>query len=250
MPLIGHHLLLPPLDALDRRLRRAEIMDRDDLDQRDHEAALRGLERINRFSGGVNALWSEISALARTTVRPLRLLDLATGAGDVPLRLWRRAQKAGLALEVAGWDRSPIAVLHAQRRAQEQGADVAFFAGDIFHDDLPGGFDILTSSLFLHHLDEAAAREVLRRMAAAARRLVLVNDLERSRLGLLLAIAGTQVLTRSPIVHHDGPWSVAAAFTLAEAQRLARAAGLVGARVTRCWPWRWQLAWQPEGMRR
>ena len=84
---------------------------------------------------------------------------------------------------------------------------------------------------------------------AAARRLLLVNDLERSLVGLLLAVAGTRLLTRSPVVHYDGPWSVAAAFTVAEARRLARAAGLAGARVTRCWPWRWQLTWRPE-MRR
>src|SRR5439155_5927897 len=45
----------------------------------------------------------------------------------------------------------------------------------------------------------AAAVDVLRRMAGAARRLVLVNDLERSGVGLLLAIAGTQLLTRSPV---------------------------------------------------
>ena len=40
-----HHLLLPSLTALDRRRRRAEIMDRDDLDQGEHQAALRGLTK-------------------------------------------------------------------------------------------------------------------------------------------------------------------------------------------------------------
>ncbi len=241
------HVWLPPLSALDRRLRRAEIMDQEDLDPRAHEAALRGLERINRLSGSNGVLWREVCELFRTApARPLRLLDVATGAGDVPLRLWRWARRTGLPLEVAGCDRSAVAVAHAQRRARELGAQVTFFPCDVFRDPLPADFDVLTSSLFLHHLDEAEAVTVLRALAAAARRLVLVNDLERSLPGLLLAVAGTRLLSRSPVVHHDGPWSVAAAFTVPEARRLARAAGLTGARVTRCWPWRWLLTWRPD----
>ena len=90
---------------------------------------------------------------------------------------------------------------------------------------------------------------MLRRLSGAARRAVLVNDLERSAPGLLMAVVGTRALTRSPVVHYDGPWSVAAAFTCREALGLARAAGLKRARVTRCWPWRWLLSWRRDQAR-
>ena len=69
----------------------------------------------------------------------------------------------------------------------------------------------------------------------------IVGDLERSRLGLALAWAGTRVLSRSPVVHVDALRSVRAAFTLPEARALAEAAGLPHARVTRHWPCRWRL---------
>jgi len=114
---------------------------------------------------------------------------------------------------------------------------------DALNDDLPAGFDIITCSLFLHHLDEPDAERLLRKLGTAAGRLVLVNDLARSRRGYLLAWAGTRILSRSPIVHVDGPLSVEGAFTPVEALDLAQRAGLSGATVRRRWPFRYLLRW-------
>jgi hypothetical protein len=80
-------------------------------------------------------------------------------------------------------------------------------------------------------------------MAAAAHRLVLVDDLVRNRRGYLLALAGCHILSSSPIVHFDGPTSVAAAFTPGEALSLAERAGLHGTSLTRHWPQRFLLTW-------
>jgi hypothetical protein len=88
----------------------------------------------------------------------------------------------------------------------------------------------------------------LRRMADAAGRLVLVNDLCRGATGLALAHLACRLLTRSPVVHTDGPRSVAAAFTPTELAGLAAEAGLTGATVTRHWPCRMLLSWRrPSG---
>src|SRR5262249_53745639 len=153
----------------------------------------------------------------------------ATGAGDLPIRLWHRAQRAGLPVHIDGCDRSPDAVAFARARADAQGAEVPFFACDALSPSLPAGDDVLLCSLFLHHLEESQAVDLLRRMAKAAGQMVLVNDLVRSRAGLMLAHVGTRLLSRSAIVHTDGPRSVEGAFTLTEARALAERAGLVGA---------------------
>src|SRR5262249_34239372 len=158
------------------------------------------------------------------------VLDLATGAGDLPIRLWRWAQRACLALHIDGCDRNPDAIAYARQRADSERAAVTFFVCNALG-PLPAGYDVLLSSLFLHHLEEDHAVSLLRRMAAAAACMILVNDLARSRAGLLLAYAGTRLLTRSAVVHTDGPRSVEGAFTLAEARILAQRAGLAGATV-------------------
>src|SRR5438093_515405 len=77
---------------------------------------------------------------------------------------------------------------------------------------LPSEYDAVVSSLFLHHLTEEQAIELLRRMGTAGQ-MVLVNDLVRSRTGYLLAWMGTRLLSRSEVVHFDGPRSVEGAFT-------------------------------------
>lgn len=233
------------LHRLRHRRRQPELMDQPGLDARAHHAALRALKRINWLSGSAGILWRPIRDLARAGPgRPLRLLDVATGAGDVPLRLWRKARRAGIPLEVAGCDVSPVSVDFAQRQAERQQAAVSFFEGDACRGDLPVDYDVMTCSLFLHHLDQEQALALLRALGRQTRQLVLVNDLNRSRAGYLLAWAGSRLLTRSRIVHVDGPRSVEGAFTIAEAKGLAEEAGLGGAQVESRWPCRWLLSWR------
>jgi 2-polyprenyl-3-methyl-5-hydroxy-6-metoxy-1,4-benzoquinol methylase len=136
-----------------------------------------------------------------------------------------------------------VAIQFASQRANELNADVSFQAIDVLNDALPSRFDVLTCSLFLHHLDESDALRLLRKMGRAAERMVLVNDLARSPIGYVLAWAGTRLLSRSPIVHFDGPVSVEGAFTPSEALALAERAGLHGATVRRRWPFRYVLRW-------
>jgi 2-polyprenyl-3-methyl-5-hydroxy-6-metoxy-1,4-benzoquinol methylase len=226
------------------RHREPEWMDQPGLDAQEHARALAGLGRINRLSRSAAILWLRIARLAREqSSSPLRVLDVACGGGDIPVSLARRASRAGLVVRVDGCDVSDEAVRFAQSIAARYGVDVGFFLLNALHDPIPERYDVITCSLFLHHLDQDDAILLLQRMAAATRRIVLVNDLERTRRGYWLAWVGCRLLTRSPIVWNDGPISVAAAFTGPEARTLAERAGLHGAAVTRHWPERFLLSW-------
>ncbi|MFI5455339.1 MAG: methyltransferase domain-containing protein [Isosphaerales bacterium] len=231
---------------LAQRRRRPELMDQPGLDAGEHARALRGLGRINRLSLSDAILWPAVARLAHDSGgAPIRVLDLASGGGDVPIALACRAARASLNLRVEGCDISRGAVHFARQRAIERGVAVRFFTLNALADSIPKGYDVLTCSLFLHHLDEADAVRLLRKMADAARRLVLVDDLVRGRLGYALAWAGCRLLSRSPIVRHDGPVSVSSAFTPAEVRELAKRAGLEGVSLTRHWPRRFLLSWSP-----
>lgn len=227
------------MGPLDSRRYAAERMDDPSLDPALHEGALRGLERINAISATARALWGPLVRLAGT--RPLRVLDLACGAGDVAIGLRRRARHAGRPIDVAACDVSPRAVAHARERAEAGGEAVEFFACDVLKDPFPRGYDVHVCSLFLHHLREGEAVELLRRMATG--RALLVSDLVRSRPGYWAARVGTRLLTRSAVVHADARASVEGAFTRAELHALADAAGLKGARIRPHWPFRMLLEW-------
>jgi 2-polyprenyl-3-methyl-5-hydroxy-6-metoxy-1,4-benzoquinol methylase len=227
------------------RFREPEIMDDPLLDGGRHEAALRGLSRLNYMSGIARTIWPRLAALARKLGRrQLRVLDVASGAGDVPLRLWQIARHSGLHLEIHGLDVSPRAIEFAAAQAAAEQAAIHFSVQDVLAGPLPGGFDVVTCSLFLHHLAEDEGVSLLQAMAKATKHLVLVNDLRRSSAGVALAHLAAWALSGSDVVRVDGARSVRAAFTVREATALALAAGLKGAIVKRHWPLRFLLSWQ------
>jgi SAM-dependent methyltransferase len=220
-------------------------MDDPGLDAASHHAALRGLARLNRLGGGTESTWEAISLFCqRRGLRALRVLDLACGGGDVPVELARRAGRAGLELSIDGCDLNGQALEHARQRASDAGARVHFFACDALRDPLPTGYDLVMSSLFLHHLTRAQAVLLLRRMAEVAGRMVLINDLARSRLNVGLVGLAARMVSTSPIVHADGPQSVRAAWSLAELRELCVEAELAGARVTAQFPCRMLMVWE------
>jgi 2-polyprenyl-3-methyl-5-hydroxy-6-metoxy-1,4-benzoquinol methylase len=225
-------------------------MDQPGLGAAEHALALSGLRRINRLSRSDAILWPAISRLAKAAPgASIRVLDLACGGGDVAIALKRRASRARLGVQIDGCDKSAEAVRYAQQTATEQNVRMRFFTLDVLADGIPEGYDVVCCSLFLHHLDEAEAIGLLAKMAHSAGRLVMVNDLIRSRTGYALAWAGCRLLSRSPVVRYDGPVSVAGAFTVAEVRELASQAGLTGARLTRHWPCRFLLSWSHDHLR-
>jgi 2-polyprenyl-3-methyl-5-hydroxy-6-metoxy-1,4-benzoquinol methylase len=217
---------------LEQRRLQPEVMDQPGLDPAQHSLALRGLARINWWSRSSGILWPQLAAAARGRTCPLRVLDLATG------------RRRGIDVQLEGCDASAVAVAYARQRAERAGVNVRFFVHDALAGPLLFGYDVVMSSLFLHHLERERARDLLARMAEQAQCLVLVNDLVRGVGGLLLARVGTRLLSRSWVVHTDGPRSVEGAFTMAELRTLADEAGLRGATVGWRWPFRMLLTWR------
>ena len=224
------------------RLRRPELMDAPDLDMSQHRSALDALRRINWLSRSASQLWADVAAVAGPQAGPLRVLDLACGGGDVALAFEAEARRRGVDTEIHGCDLSQQAVERARERASAADSTVRFFRLDVLREPLPEGFDVVYSTLFLHHLDDEEAVALLRRMARAATRMGIVQDLERCRSGYLLAYLGVHLLTSSEVARFDGPVSVRGAFTRTEAAGLARRAGL-DATVRPCWPRRYSLTW-------
>jgi len=239
---------LPVLwSQLAQRQLRPEVMDQPGLDPQDHQAALLGLARINALTRSASCFSPAIRRLARLyPSRRLRILDVACGGGDTVRAISRLGRREGIDLEVHGCDLSEEAIALASAAAQIEGIEAHFFQADAIAAPLPGGYHLITSSLFLHHLKESDAETLLRSMAAATLDQLLVHDLIRSHLDLVLTWFGTRLLSRSPIVHIDGLLSVGGAFQLDEVADLAAAAGLAGAQISRFWPERFLLSWSRD----
>lgn len=228
---------------LSRRSLTPELMDQPGLAYNEHAAALAGLARLNWASGTAAQLYRPVARLARMhSATKLRVLDVASGGGDVAARLIEYSRRHGLELEVVGLDCSRQACDIARSRHSAV-SGLRFEQTDTIADSLPEGFDVIVCSLFLHHLQESDAVSLLTRMSQAAHLGFAVSDLRRTTLGWWVAQLACRTLSRSPVVHYDGPRSVEGAFSLSEMRSLCAAAGLDEAEIKKCWPWRMLVTW-------
>ncbi|CAG0987742.1 hypothetical protein PHYC_02117 [Phycisphaerales bacterium] len=218
-------------------------MDDPSLDEREHRRALRALSLLNRVSAVVSSYAPFVERLARER-GTIRMLDVATGGGDVPVALALLAARRGLRLEMSACDISAVALAQAASHAAQAGVPITLHRCDVLRTPLPSGFDIVTCGLFLHHLDEQPTVGALRAMAAATTGWLLVSDLRRTRIGMALAWAVPRVVSRSRIVRTDAVLSVRGAYSIGELRGLADDAGLHGAAINPAWPQRMLLSWR------
>ncbi len=193
---------------------------------------LRDLRRVNRWLGGTALSVSALEAVV-AEVADVTLLDVGTGGADIPMALLRWATRRGRGLTVVGIDSRPEILAAALRTTPEvaTAAGLTLETGDgrsLPHPDR--SFDVAHASLLLHHLGPEAAVELLREMARVARLGVVINDLDRSRLGWLGAWLLGHLLTGNRYTRHDAPLSVRRAYRVTEATELLRAAGLTPVR--------------------
>ena len=229
--------------------RKPELMDDPALAKSDHLHALEALARINVVSRTAARVAKAVTGVLAadglpTYADPVVIVDVACGGGDVTVDLAARLagnRQRGL-VEVVGLDISPRAIERSRGLAERVGSQATFMGRDVLADGCPP-CDVAVSSLFLHHLDDTSAIALLRSMALAARRGIVISDLVRSPLGLALAVLGTTFLSTSRVARVDGPLSVRAARTLAEYRTLCDAAGLRGASIRQVWPERVAVAW-------
>ncbi len=239
-------IYLPPyypgmMAMLARRLLTPEQIDDPSLDPTEHRAALFALARINRLTGIPSTLWLHIhrhiesAASTPSLDRPVRVLDIGTGGGDIPIALSQIAARGGFQLEVHGCDISPTALAHARAQAAAHHAPVEFWPLDPSREALPISCDIAISNLLLHHLEDERITLLLQRLAEAGTH-QFHCDLRRCGGGLAMAWLGTRLISRCRMTHVDGPHSVRRALRPDEALGHAHSAGLNRAIVHRTWP--------------
>ena len=205
--------------AIGARTDTAELLDSGRLSLPEVEANLADLARLNRFPGGTDASASAIEWLIGAG-NAARILDVGTGAGDMPIAFARHGWK------VVATDVNPHVLRVARARvAGVPGVEV--IEADVRALPLEdASVDVAHCSLLLHHLAPEAAVAALRELRRVARRGVVVNDLRRGLLPLAATWVSVMALGRTPVTRADGLASARRAYTVPELDRLLAAAGL------------------------
>jgi ubiquinone/menaquinone biosynthesis C-methylase UbiE len=184
---------------------------------------LRNLRLLNRYFGS-HAL---VRHFLEQWVKPgmkWRVLDLATGSGDIPRLVADHARKVGADIIVDAVDRQ-ASTLEIARRLSADYPEIHFVQDDILSFDVVDRYEIVLCSLALHHFNDQAAVRVLERCRRLSSKFVLVADLRRGFLATLGVYLLTATIFRQPMTRTDARLSAQRAFSFDELRSLAERAG-------------------------
>jgi SAM-dependent methyltransferase len=223
------------------RRRGIELLDDPATDPALAARALQDIARSNVWFGGASAVISELVPVlhaVRGRAIPLTLLDVGTGAGDIPELARRTAERRGVTLLTMGLEvTAPLAAASRPRSGDAiAGSALALPFAD-------HSIDVVTCSQVLHHFEAADGARLLAEMNRVARVRVIVADLRRAWAAAVGFWCASHALGFHPITRHDGVVSVLRGFRARElADAVRRATGRTpqvrnrrGFRVTASW---------------
>lgn len=206
-----------------------------------HELVLRtvrDIARSNTVFQGARAAVAELALSFPRLPRVATLLDVGTGAGDVPRLAQAAALKSGISLRTIGLDSELVLAQKASAKVSHGlcGSGLALPLAD-------RSIDVAMCSQTLHHFRDDAASALLREMNRVARVAVVVSDLRRSWIAVGGFWLGSFPLGFHSVTRHDGVLSVMRGFTQKEmADTVADAVGVrpivrrrLGFRLTTSW---------------
>ena len=172
-----------------------------------------------------NFLEREIS---RNGSRPIRILDVGSGACDIPVAIVKWASKRSRRIEFTCLETNETALKTAAHNIRRSGLDsIELKHESIFEFNGRHDFDYAIGSMFFHHLRDEQILALIRRLRSYVLKGVLINDLRRN----LMTYASCSVLV-GPLpkgLRHDALLSVRRGFKPDELSRLL--SGIEDARV-------------------
>jgi ubiquinone/menaquinone biosynthesis C-methylase UbiE len=203
-----------------------ELLDDDQGTPAEIAGSLQDLRWFNRWFGGIATTRGLFKTASRVTGRTcFSVLEVGSGDGFLVQTVAGELGRSGLQLDVTLLDRaaSHLPVNGWMRKVVGDALRLPF---------QDSSFDLVSCSLFLHHLSPQKAAAFAREALRVCRTAVLVHDLIRHPIHLAFAYAG-RPLYRSRITRHDAPASVWQAYTADEMISLFRDAGAADVQIQR-----------------
>ena len=142
-----------------------EMMDRPQPVSPELESDLKRIRQLNRWFGSYRL----VSRFMRRWIKPgyqMRIVDLATGSGDIPRLIVDYARNIGAKVEIDALDRQS-ATLEIAKKLSAAYPEISYHATNILDWSPAEAYDIVLCTLVLHHFSDEDAVSVLRRCRAA-----------------------------------------------------------------------------------
>ncbi|MEI9889756.1 MAG: hypothetical protein WDN45_03170 [Caulobacteraceae bacterium] len=221
-----------------RRAQVLEMMDGPGVDFETWRACLVDLAKVNRLTLAYRPTLAFLTRLHDEGLwpkdRPAVILDVGSGYADTLREVGKWARARSLDVRLQALDLNPWSEKAAERAPGSAG--IQFITGNLF--DHQGGADIVLSSLFTHHLDDAEVVRFLEWQEIHARIGWFVNDLLRHPFSWFGFALLSRLMLWHRFVAHDGPVSIRRAFRPGDWTALLAKAGVREARIEPWFPFR------------
>lgn len=208
---------------LRRRVDSPELLDEGQTEAAEVARSLADMRRLNQWLFGVWATVRPLETVIATLPKPLTIVDIGTGSGQVAQAVAAGAMRRHHALRVIGVDIQPLHLRMARRWSERDASPpVTWITSQAL--TLPfadKSVDIVTSSLFLHHFDPATLGLLFAECRRVARYGVVMTDLWRHPLPFALYQLMEPLFVRSPVTRYDSRVSFRRAYTAAEMEAIA-----------------------------
>jgi ubiquinone/menaquinone biosynthesis C-methylase UbiE len=206
-----------------KRVDAPEILDSDACTPQDAQAVLKVIGRINRWFGGVATTQKMVERAARTTgMKRFSLLEVAAGLGEVPGLVRDNLAQRGITLDITLLDMAHSHLPGSNADATHRNGHNSGIVGDALN--LPfadGAFDLVSCSLFAHHLNPQQVSRFVSEGLRVSRRALLINDLVRHPLHLALVYVSCPIM-RNRVAWLDGLTSVRRSYLPEEMRKMCR----------------------------
>ncbi|MEX1062082.1 MAG: methyltransferase domain-containing protein [Balneolaceae bacterium] len=199
-----------------------ERMDDPDCDRETLFNTYRQFTHINNQVSRWKTLFRDCIVPLSRGDRPLQILDIGCGGGDICLKFSKWAKQQQIPLEVTGIDPDPRAMDYLDRLPIPR--NVLFRqarSSDLM--DEAGKYDVVISNHLVHHLQPENLLQVCKEAEILSKELVLFNDIRRSVFGYTAFGLTAPFLYRSSFIVRDGLTSIQRSFTYTELKEIAPA---------------------------
>ena len=190
-----------------------EIMDDLSMEGEMLRQTLDKLAQINQRLGGNQATINGLQTLLKTESKDavISIVDLGCGSGDMLRAVADFGRKNNFIFKLTGIDANEYTVNYA-RKLSVNYPEISYIKMDILADEFSGiAFDIVITTLFLHHFTNRQIEDLLIPVVNKARIGVVVNDLHRSSTAYYL-FKVISLFLKNPMVKKDGAVSVLRGF--------------------------------------
>jgi 2-polyprenyl-3-methyl-5-hydroxy-6-metoxy-1,4-benzoquinol methylase len=231
------------LKLLRKRSYELELMDDLSFGGVEMARTLDELETINRQLGGYSPICESMEELLKdqlTKGQEVTVADLGCGGGDTLRQMALWGQDKNLRLSLVGVDANDFIIEYARRHSLDF-PEVEYRQENIFSQEFRAEkFDIVTASLFCHHFTDEQLVGMFAQWYAQAKIGLIINDLHRHPVAYYSIKYITRFFSRSVLIRHDAPLSVARGFKKKELISLLDRAGIKNYKIR----WRWAFRWQ------